>query len=85
VVVASSPLIATTRSSCLMGDLRHIAEVIEEMKPLEVELPVCPVPECRHVGKHPGQRRMQFDCTGPPGAVHKRVKMVLTVFREVAE
>lgn len=53
------------------------------MKPLEVELPVCPT--CLNIGKQPGQSPMQFDCTGPAGAIHKRAKMSKRLFREVQD
>lgn len=66
-----------------MAELTHISDAVKAAMPLEVELPVCPT--CFHVGKHPGQQRMRFDCTGPPGAIHKRQKMRLVRFREVRE
>jgi hypothetical protein len=68
-----------------VGELRHISEVIEEMKPLEVDLYVCP--ECGQVGKLPqglGSRYAAF-CTGPVGADHKRVAKKTRKFREVIE
>ena len=52
-------------------------------KSLRVQLPVCPVPECRKVGKQPGRPAVTYICTGGEGSLHKRTKMELREFREV--
>ncbi len=53
-------------------------------EPLEVTLPVCP--ECGLVSKQPHTpARGRVVCVGPRGEIHKRVRMVNRLFREVVE
>lgn len=66
-----------------VGDLRHISEVLKDVEPREVELPVCPT--CGRVGLQPVGGGVKYACTGGMGADHhKRVSMVRKTFREVA-
>lgn len=53
------------------------------MPRLTVKLPVCPVPECRHVGKLPGSKSTTFICNGGKDQIHRRTKMELREFVEV--
>ena len=56
-----------------------------ELKPLEVDLYVCPV--CKLVGKLPQGRGSKYHaaCTGPTGNDHKQAFMKPRRFREVVD
>lgn len=51
-------------------------------KPLTVELPVCPVETCRHVGKLPASISRKDWCNGGLRSPHKACKMETRVFVE---
>jgi hypothetical protein len=50
---------------------------------LEVQLPVCPDSNCRHVGKLPNQASLKGYCTGSvsEGTAHRKRRMVPVTFR----
>jgi hypothetical protein len=49
---------------------------------LKVELPVCPEPKCRHIGKQPNGEALKNFCIGSilEGTGHKKRRMVPVVF-----
>lgn len=49
-------------------------------EPLTVELPVCPHPDCRRVGKLPAHISRKDWCSGGIRTPHKATKMVNRVF-----
>lgn len=53
---------------------------------LRVQLPVCPVDNCRRVGKIPvGHFGAAEYCSGPIGNSHKKVRMKKRTFEMVEE
>lgn len=61
-------------------------ESVAVLGSLEVELPVCPDPNCRRVGKIPGDIFGGKEyCVGLAGQSHKKVRMQKRTFRLVEE
>lgn len=55
-------------------------------QPLTISLPVCPVADCRTVGKIPGSSYGgRSYCVGKKGSLHPRAKMELRTFVEERE